>query len=68
MMHAGRRFTVDYDAVSSCKILLMPMVLQVVGFGRDFGRHSGPSEAVDGLHRQSCLSHRHLLTECVLIA
>ena len=34
------------DYVSSCGIPLMPVVYQVVGFGRGYGRHSGR-------HRQS---------------
>jgi len=29
------------DYVSSCGIALMPVVYQVVGFGRNNGRHSG---------------------------
>jgi len=29
------------DYVSSCGFSLMPVVYQVVGFGRGFGRHSG---------------------------
>ena len=31
----------DDDYASSCGIPLMPVVYQVVGFGRDNGRHSG---------------------------